>query len=301
MRHLLPKQVKSHGLKEANVSFTDEAPAEVVRRYTREAGVRNMEREISTHLPEGRPQRGPRGEGAHGVEITPENLNDYLGVPRYRSTRQEERNEIGLATGLAWTEVGGEILPIEVTLMPGKGALRLTGKLGDVMQESAHAAMSLRPLAGRGVRHRPRLQPPARRPHPRARGRDPQGRPFGRHHDVHRARLRPDPDAGSAGRRHDRRDHPRGQGPAHRRREGEAAGRPPHRRHARSSCRARTRRTWRTCRKNVLEDVTVELVEHIDEVLKIASASHRRRFAGRGLGRRTGRGHWAAVPDGVTH
>jgi ATP-dependent Lon protease len=71
-----------------------------------------------------------------------ENLNGYLGVPRYRYTQQEEHNEIGMATGLAWTEVGGEILPIEVTLMPGKGALRLTGKLGDVMQESAHAAMS---------------------------------------------------------------------------------------------------------------------------------------------------------------
>jgi len=76
------------------------------------------------------------------AEVTDENLNNYLGVPRYRFNRQEERNEIGMATGLAWTEVGGEILPIEVTLMPGKGLLRLTGKLGDVMQESAHAAMS---------------------------------------------------------------------------------------------------------------------------------------------------------------
>jgi ATP-dependent Lon protease len=78
----------------------------------------------------------------YSVEITSENLAEHLGVPRYRSVRQEEHHEVGLATGLAWTEVGGEILPIEVTLMPGKGALRLTGKLGDVMQESAHAAMS---------------------------------------------------------------------------------------------------------------------------------------------------------------
>src|SRR5258708_1029911 len=76
------------------------------------------------------------------AEVTADTLNSYLGVPRYRFSQQEERNEIGTATGLAWTEVGGEILPIEVTLMPGKGALRLTGKLGDVMQESAHAAMS---------------------------------------------------------------------------------------------------------------------------------------------------------------
>jgi ATP-dependent Lon protease len=76
------------------------------------------------------------------VEITTENLGEYLGIPRYRATQREERHEVGLATGLAWTEVGGEILPIEVTLMPGRGVLRLTGKLGDVMQESAHAAMS---------------------------------------------------------------------------------------------------------------------------------------------------------------
>jgi ATP-dependent Lon protease len=78
----------------------------------------------------------------YAANVTSLNLAEYLGVPRYRTTQQEERSEIGLATGLAWTEVGGEILPIEVTLMPGKGALRLTGKLGDVMQESAHAAMS---------------------------------------------------------------------------------------------------------------------------------------------------------------
>ena len=78
----------------------------------------------------------------------------YLGIPRFRKSRQEEHNEIGIATGLAWTEVGGEILPIEVTLMPGKGALRLTGKLGDVMQESAHAAHVVRALAGRAARHR---------------------------------------------------------------------------------------------------------------------------------------------------
>jgi ATP-dependent Lon protease len=141
LRHLLPKQVKSHGLKPANVSFTAEALQELVRRYTREAGVRNMEREMSSILRKVARRVVLEGKD-YTVEITPENLNDFLGVPRYRSAQKEERHEIGLATGLAWTEVGGEILPIEVTLMPGKGALRLTGKLGDVMQESAHAAMS---------------------------------------------------------------------------------------------------------------------------------------------------------------
>jgi ATP-dependent Lon protease len=140
-RHLIPKQLKSHGLAAPNVTFAEEALQELVRRYTREAGVRNMEREMSTILRKVARKVVLDGRD-YSVEITSDNLSEYLGVPRYRAIRQEERHEIGLATGLAWTEVGGEILPIEVTLMPGKGALRLTGKLGDVMQESAHAAMS---------------------------------------------------------------------------------------------------------------------------------------------------------------
>jgi ATP-dependent Lon protease len=140
-RHLIAKQVKSHGLRDANVAFADGALEELIRRYTREAGVRNLEREISTIFRKVARRVVLEGRD-YSAEITPENIGEYLGVPRYRASRQEERNEIGTATGLAWTEVGGEILPIEVTLMPGKGALRLTGKLGDVMQESAHAAMS---------------------------------------------------------------------------------------------------------------------------------------------------------------
>src|SRR6266496_2497575 len=141
LRHPLPKQVKSHGLQATNVGFAEEALQELVRKYTREAGVRNMEREISTIFRKVARKVVLEGKDYRG-DVTLGNLNDYLGVPRYRYTQQEEHNEIGMATGLAWTEVGGEILPIEVTLMPGKGALRLTGKLGDVMQESAHAAMS---------------------------------------------------------------------------------------------------------------------------------------------------------------
>jgi ATP-dependent Lon protease len=141
LRHLIPKQVKAHGLRDKNISFTEEVLQELIRRYTREAGVRNMEREVSTIFRKVARKVVLEGRDYH-TDITPENLNAYLGVPRYRSTHQEERNEIGMATGLAWTEVGGEILPIEVTLMPGKGALKLTGKLGDVMQESAHAALS---------------------------------------------------------------------------------------------------------------------------------------------------------------
>ncbi|HZM50917.1 MAG TPA: endopeptidase La, partial [Vicinamibacteria bacterium] len=140
-RHLVAKQIKSHGLEDRNIDFTDEALQEIIRRYTREAGVRNMEREISSVFRKVARKVVLDGKDFHET-ITPDNVTDYLGIPRYRKSRQEEVNEIGMATGLAWTEVGGEILPIEVTLMPGKGAVRLTGKLGDVMQESAHAALS---------------------------------------------------------------------------------------------------------------------------------------------------------------
>jgi ATP-dependent Lon protease len=140
-RHLTLKQVKSHGLRPENISFTDDALQEIIRRYTREAGVRNMEREISSICRKVARKVVLDGRG-YQVEIGADNVTAHLGIPRYRASRQEERNEIGMATGLAWTEVGGEILPIEVMLMPGKGALRLTGKLGDVMQESAHAALS---------------------------------------------------------------------------------------------------------------------------------------------------------------
>jgi ATP-dependent Lon protease len=140
-RHLIQKQIKSNGLRPENLEFQEEALQEVIRRYTREAGVRNLEREISTVcrkvarkvVLEGKEFRADVSRGA---------LQDFLGIPRFRASQQEERNEVGLATGLAWTEVGGEILPIEVTLMPGKGHVKLTGKLGDVMQESAHAALS---------------------------------------------------------------------------------------------------------------------------------------------------------------
>jgi ATP-dependent Lon protease len=140
-RHLIAKQVESHGLKPENVSFQDDSLFEIVRRYTREAGVRNLEREISSIFRKIARRVVLEGR-TYSAEITEANVPDYLGIPRFRKSRQEETNEIGVATGLAWTEVGGEILPVEVTLMPGKGAVRLTGKLGDVMQESAHAALS---------------------------------------------------------------------------------------------------------------------------------------------------------------
>src|SRR6266850_1896872 len=140
-KFLSPKAVEGTGLTKENIVFTDEAIQTVINRYTREAGVRNLEREISSIC-----RKVARKVVVEGnkffEEITADKVTQYLGVPRFRNTMAEETNEIGIATGLAWTEVGGEILVTEATLMPGKGHLTLTGKLGDVMQESAQAAMS---------------------------------------------------------------------------------------------------------------------------------------------------------------
>src|SRR5437762_5369939 len=140
-RFLAPKAVDGVGLGKENITFTDEAIQVIIQRYTREAGVRNLEREISSICRKVARKVVVEGKG-FTEEITADKVTLYLGVPRFRNTMAEETNEIGIATGLAWTEVGGEILVTEATLMPGKGHLTLTGKLGDVMQESAQAAMS---------------------------------------------------------------------------------------------------------------------------------------------------------------
>ena len=137
----MPKSVEGTGLTLDNITFTDDAIATVIQRYTREAGVRNLEREIGSICRKIARKVVVDGKG-YKEEITPDRVTTHLGVPRFRPTLAEEKNEIGIATGLAWTEVGGEILVTEATLMPGKGHLTLTGKLGDVMQESAQAAMS---------------------------------------------------------------------------------------------------------------------------------------------------------------
>src|ERR687884_283225 len=140
-KFLAPKAVEGAGLTKENITFNDEAVQTVINRYTREAGVRNLERELSSICRKVARKVVVEGN-TFSEEITPDKVTQYLGVPRFRNTMAEESNEIGIATGLAWTEVGGEILVTEATLMPGKGHLTLTGKLGDVMQESAQAAMS---------------------------------------------------------------------------------------------------------------------------------------------------------------
>jgi ATP-dependent Lon protease len=139
-RHLIPKQMEAHGLKENEVVFTDEALKAMIRHYTREAGVRTLERELAKVA---RKSLRQILEGkAETVELTPENLNEFLGVRKYRYGIGEEEDQIGAVTGLAWTEVGGELLTIEAVTVPGKGQIKTTGKLGEVMQESIQAAMS---------------------------------------------------------------------------------------------------------------------------------------------------------------
>ncbi|OLD53730.1 MAG: endopeptidase La, partial [Acidobacteria bacterium 13_1_40CM_2_64_6] len=149
-RFLIPKQLKNHGLDTKKFSFEEGTIQEIIERYTREAGVRNLEREIAS-ICRKLARRVVREGKEYGFAAKPEHLTDLLGVPRYRPTTSDKKNEIGIATGLAWTETGGEILTTEATLMKGRGKLTLTGKLGDVMQESAQAALSYIRSRGQGL------------------------------------------------------------------------------------------------------------------------------------------------------
>jgi ATP-dependent Lon protease len=142
MRYLVPKQRKNNGLQESEVSMSEAVVRDIVRFYTREAGVRSLEREISKVF-----RKVAKvlllDKKLKTVEVTPENLGKYLGVQRFRYGVAEQANQVGQVTGLAWTEVGGELLTIEAVIVSGKGKLTITGKLGDVMQESIQAAMSV--------------------------------------------------------------------------------------------------------------------------------------------------------------
>ncbi len=140
---LVPRQVEKHGLKKFEVDFDDEAIMLLIERYTREAGVRNLEREIASVCRK-LARRVLREKIAKGsaIGISPETVGELLGKPRYRAQRREQEPEVGAASGLAWTQVGGELLVTEATLMRGKGQVTITGQLGDVMQESARAALT---------------------------------------------------------------------------------------------------------------------------------------------------------------
>ncbi|MDT0576558.1 endopeptidase La [Croceicoccus sp. F390] len=139
-RHLIEKQVEQHGLKEGEFTLTNAALRDLIRYYTREAGVRTLEREIA-RLARKSLRRILEGKET-SVTITPENLGDFAGVRKYRHGVSDEENQVGAVTGLAWTEVGGELLTIESVTVPGKGQARTTGKLGEVMNESVQAAFS---------------------------------------------------------------------------------------------------------------------------------------------------------------
>src|SRR5881398_1648894 len=140
-RFLVKRAREATGLTDKNLMFTDEGLLHIIRHYTHEAGVRSLEREIQ-NIARKMARKVVTDGASSSAEITPTNANDFLGVLKYREFWLEKHNEIGLTTGLAWTEVGGSVLATEATLMEGKGRLTLTGKLGEVMQESAQAAMS---------------------------------------------------------------------------------------------------------------------------------------------------------------
>lgn len=140
-KYLLEKQLKDNGLEPHNLTVTDSAIVELIRRYTRESGVRNLERDIATLCRKAAVEVVGKGSD-HTVTISAENVAKFLGQPKFRYGKSEEDHQIGTTTGLAWTEKGGELLVIETSVLPGRGRLQITGKLGDVMQESARAALS---------------------------------------------------------------------------------------------------------------------------------------------------------------
>ena len=139
-RHLLPKELKRHGLTKAQLKLTDDAIRALIRGYTRESGVRVLERELGALCRKAAMR--VVSDGVKSISVTEKNLESYLGIPRYHPDRLPQTEQVGVVNGLAWTSVGGEILEVEVGVVPGSGKIELTGNLGDVMKESAHAALT---------------------------------------------------------------------------------------------------------------------------------------------------------------
>ena len=140
-KYLVPKQLENNGLTNKNASITEKALDFLIQRYTREAGVRTLEREIGSVCRKTAKEVVQNGKD-FSQKITPKIVQKYLGVPKFKHGEIEDKSQIGMSTGLAWTEVGGELLNVEVSVVPGKGSFTVTGKLGEVMQESTKAAMS---------------------------------------------------------------------------------------------------------------------------------------------------------------
>ena len=143
IRYLLPKQKKNNGIRKNELDISDDTIRDVIRYYTREAGVRNLEREMSKLCRKVVKEVLLHKDEPKTIKITSENLEEYLGVKRFRYGKAEENDQVGQVTGLAWTQVGGELLTIEAAVIPGKGMLSHTGQLGDVMKESVQAAKTV--------------------------------------------------------------------------------------------------------------------------------------------------------------
>ena len=140
IRHLVPKQIDEHGLNNSQLEISENALRKIIREYTREAGVRNLERQLATICRKA--ARDIVAGNTKKILVTSKTLEKYLGIPRFRFGVAEDKDQVGVATGLAWTDSGGEVLSVEASIIPGKGNVMLTGKLGDVMKESAQAGIS---------------------------------------------------------------------------------------------------------------------------------------------------------------
>ena len=248
-----------------------------IRHYTREAGVRSLERVIAKVCRKVAREVVLNGSDYKRV-IDESVLTQYLGPIKFKYGVKEQTNEIGLANGLAWTEVGGDILNIEASLIKGKGKLTLTGKLGEVMQESAQAAFTYVKANQQFFNINDELLQEQGHPPARARGRDSQGRSLGRHHHGGGHGLAPVGHTGPLRRRHDRRDHPAGQGASDRRPQGEDPGRAPGARSSTSSSPRKMRKTWKRYRSTCRERMIFHPVSTMEEVLFLALESPEKFF-----------------------
>ena len=224
MKHLVRKQLEKHGLTSKQLRFTKAAVRELIEGYTREAGVRTLERMIASVCRKAAKMVVSDPDFA-GFTVRPEDLEELLGPRKFTRDQLSGEDTIGLVNGLAWTSVGGELLPIEVAVMEGTGKIQLTGSLGDVMKESANAAITcIRTRAG-GPGYLPKIFTRSATSTSTPRRARAQGRPLRRHGHGHGHHLRPVRHPRAPRRGHDRGDHPPGPGAAHRRPEGEGHGR----------------------------------------------------------------------------
>ncbi len=267
-RHLIPKQRAENGLTEDNIEFRDEGVQEIIRSYTREAGLRNLEREIGRVCR--KVARGVTEGKTERVMIDAARVREFLGPERFFSEVAERVHEPGVATGLAWTPNGGEILFIEATRMTGKKGLTLTGHLGEVMKESAQAALSFIRARRREDRTRRRLLREQRPPRARAGGRDPEGRALRGRGDGRGAGFAAHRPHRTPRRGHDRRDHAARQGAAGRRHQGEGARRQTRRASSTVILPKRNAKDLEELTESVRREMTFICVETIDEALEHA-------------------------------